>query len=64
METPLPCPFCGGEVAPYQGGNYHPDLKRYYMKCWNNYCEVNPGIDIPSHSEKEVIHRWNKRKAN
>lgn len=63
MEEPLVCPFCGGEVAPneqkFTDGHSH-----YYIYCWNDDCEVNPSIQRPSHSYKEVIHKWNKRKES
>lgn len=74
METPLPCPFCGGEVATTELTNelsinkdQAPILKGsslYYIQCYNDDCEVNPRIDRPSNSEEEVIRRWNKRKEN
>lgn len=65
MEEPLPCPFCGGEVAPNElEGCFKKDISRYYIHCWNNDCEVNPRIDRPSNSMEEVIHKWNKRKEN
>lgn len=58
---PLPCPFCGAAVSPYKGGQYCEQIERHYIKCYNKYCEINPGTAIPSGSEEEVIRRWNKR---
>lgn len=52
----LLCPFCGGEVAPYEING------RYYLQCYGDNCEVNPRIDRPSESEEETILKWNKRK--
>jgi hypothetical protein len=63
MEEPLPCPFCGEDVAPNEhkfiDGHIH-----YYLTCWNDDCEVNPEIKRPSHSKEEIICKWNKRKEN
>lgn len=56
MNEPLPCPFCGREVAPYKistGQNY--------IQCYNNDCEINYVICGPYDNEEELIRRWNKR---
>jgi len=64
VVTPLPCPFCGGEVAPYELKDIPPGKSsRYYIRCWNDDCEVNPSIDRPSDSKEEIITKWNKRDA-
>lgn len=55
-KEPLPCPFCGGEVAPYQIST-----GQCYIQCYNDNCEVRPAINAPSESEEEVIRKWNKR---
>lgn len=57
-KEPLPCPFCGGEVAPFALCDSH----HHYIQCYNDDCEVNPGIRKPSDTEEEVIARWNERK--
>ena len=62
MNEPLPCPFCGGEVASNQLSDWAGGNSRYYIQCYNDDCEVRPAINIPSDSEEKVIHRWNKRK--
>lgn len=62
--SPLPCPFCGREVAPYKSEFKHHTIKsrtKYYIQCYNDNCEVNPSIDRPSDSEEKVIRQWNKR---
>ena len=73
MEKPLPCPFCGGKVAPTKLTNIsmnkdqalvYEGSGRYYIQCYNDDCEVNPRIDRPSDTEEEVICKWNKRKEN
>lgn len=56
---PLPCPFCGGEVAWFKVSD-----TQYYIQCYNNECEVRPAINVPSDSAEEVISRWNQRKEN
>lgn len=61
ISEPLLCPFCGGEVAPYELKDGWGGPSRYYIKCHNDNCEVNPSINRPSNSEEEVIQRWNKR---
>ena len=53
---PLPCPFCGGEVAPTKVSD-----DQHYIQCYNDECEVRPAINVPSDSEEKVILRWNKR---
>lgn len=61
MSESLPCPFCGGEVAPDEISNWDGGNSRYYIQCYNDDCEVNPSIDRPSNNEEEIIQRWNKR---
>ena len=62
MEELLPCPFCGGKVAPHEITDWAGGNSRYYITCYNNDCEVSPDIGRPSDREEEVIRRWNKRK--
>jgi hypothetical protein len=64
MEEPLPCPFCGGEIAPYELTDWAGGNSRYYIQCYNNNCEVNPSMNRPSDSEENAVRRWNKRKEN
>lgn len=59
-----PCPFCGGEVAPQQGKKILGIPGKYYLKCWSDDCEVNPGIDRPHDTEEAIITAWNKRTNN
>lgn len=61
MTEPLPCPFCGEDVAP----NIIQVIgcsDRYYIQCYSSECEVNPSISRSSQNEEQVIKKWNKRK--
>lgn len=64
MEELLPCPFCGGAVAPHELKDVMGGSSRYYLTCDNDDCEVNPSINRPSDSQEEIIRRWNKRNEN
>jgi Lar family restriction alleviation protein len=59
-EEILPCPFCGGDVAPHKREFIDGSIS-YYMYCCNDDCEVNSKIDRPIDSEEEIIRLWNKR---
>lgn len=63
MKNPLPCPFCGGEVAVGEQKPIPPCTEsRFRIQCFGNECEIWPETRGVHTTEDSVIAAWNKRK--
>lgn len=57
-QEPLPCPFCGEPPCVYESSD------GWWIDCDNDYCDVQPVLQRPSHKKHDAISNWNTRIGN